>query len=119
MLNDDSRGALVRLIESKQKSFERATQDAQEDFQIQRGELISTILKKMAPVIQRYFDENHYSLLLDTSEPWPRGLVILSSSSTDITQQIVEAYNTVPGVPSSDGSAPIPSKPPANKPPKG
>jgi Outer membrane protein (OmpH-like) len=77
-LNDESRGKLVKLIELKQKSFECATQDAQEDFQNQRGEAVSKILTKMAPVIQKYFTDCGYALLLDTSQPWPQGPVVLA-----------------------------------------
>ncbi len=50
-LNDESRDKLVKQIETKQKSFDRATQDAQEDFQSQQGEIGNKILTKMAPLI--------------------------------------------------------------------
>ena len=68
MLNDEARGKLMSSIESKQKSLERATQDAQEDFESQRRELVSNLLTKLGPVVQKYFNDNHYSLLLDTSQ---------------------------------------------------
>ena len=77
-LNDESRDKLVKQIEAKQKSFDRATQDAQEDFQNQQGEIGNKILTKMAPIIQKYVTDNGYGLLLDTSQPWPRGPVIVS-----------------------------------------
>lgn len=117
MLNDDSRGKLVTLIESKRKNLERATQDAQEDFETQRRELVNKLLTSLAPIIQKYFNDNHYSLLLDTSQPWPQGLVVMSSPATDITQQVLEAFNTVSGVPAlaPSNSAPKPAKPPTNK----
>ncbi len=117
MLNDDSRGKLVTLIESKKKNLERATQDAQEDFETQRRELVNKLLASLAPVVEKYFNDNHYSLLLDTSQPWPQGLVVISSPATDITQQVLEAFNTVSGVPAlaPSRSAPKPAKPPTNK----
>jgi outer membrane protein len=127
-LNDESRGTLVKQIELKQKSLERATQDAQEDFQNQRGELVNRILTKMGPLIQKYFTENGYSLLLDTSQPWPQGPVVMSGPATDITQPIVEAYNMQSGVPApAMGSTPTksgrpaptkPAAPPSSTPPK-
>jgi outer membrane protein len=118
MLNDDSRGKLVTLIESKKKSLERATQDAQEDFETQRRELVNKLLTSLAPVVQKYFNDNHYSLLLDTSQPWPQGLVVMSSPATDVTQQVLEAFNTVSGVPAlaPRNSGPKPAKSPTNKP---
>jgi len=117
MLNDDSRGKLVTMIESKKRSLERATQDAQEDFETQRRELVNKLLTSLAPVVQKYFNDNHYSLLLDTSQPWPQGLVVMSSPATDVTQQVLEAFNTVSGVPAlaPSNSAPKPAKSPTNK----
>jgi outer membrane protein len=127
-MNEDAKGALVKQIEGKQKTFDRTSQDAQEEFQNQQGEIGNRILTKMAPVIQKYVTENGYGLLLDTSQPWPRGPVIVSGPSMDITQAIVEAYNTQSGVPApAAGSAAAkpaarpataskPTPPPATKP---
>lgn len=113
-LNEESRDKLVKQIEAKKKSCDRATQDAQEDFQNQQGEIGNKILTKMAPVIQKYVTDNGYGLLLDTSQPWPRGPVIVSGPSMDITQPIVEAYNAQSGVPAPAAGSPTPK--PATKP---
>ena len=117
-LNDESRDKLVKQIEAKQKSFDRSTQDAQEDFQNQQGEIGNKILTKMAPIIQKYVTDNGYGLLLDTSQPWPRGPVIVSGSAMDITQPIVEAYNAQSSVPApaASSAAPKPVKPATSKP---
>src|SRR5208337_4842389 len=132
-LNDESRDKMVKQIEAKQKSFDRATQDAQEDFQNQQGEIGNKILTKLAPVIQKYVVDNGYGLLLDTSQPWPRGPVIYPGPAMDITQQIVDVYNAQSGVPApaagstaqkpaaksgtAKSAAPA-TKPPATTPPK-
>jgi Skp family chaperone for outer membrane proteins len=116
-LNEESRDRLVKQIESKQKSFDRATQDAQEDFQSQQGEIGNKILTKMAPLLQKYVTDNGYGLLLDTSQPWPRGPVIVSGPAIDITQPIVEAYNAQSGVAApASAAAKVPAKPAASKP---
>ena len=117
-LNDESREKLVKQIETKKKSCDRSTQDAQEDFQNQQGEIGNKILSKMAPVIQKYVTDNGYGLLLDTSQPWPRGPVIVSGPSMDITQPIVEAYNAQSGVaaPAAGSPTPKPVKPATPKP---
>jgi outer membrane protein len=112
-LNDDAKNVLVKQIESKQKSFERTSQDAQEEFNNQRNEIAGKILAKLAPIIQKYVVDNGYGLLLDTSQPWPQGPVIVSGATMDITQPIVEAYNVQSGVaPSAAGAtAPKSAKP--------
>jgi Skp family chaperone for outer membrane proteins len=116
-LNDESRDKLVKQIEAKQKSFDRATQDAREDFQNQQGEIVNRILNKMAPIIQKYVADNGYGLLFDTSQGWPRGPVMVSGPSMDITQPIVEAYNVQSGVaaPAATGAA-RPARPATTKP---
>jgi len=123
-LNEDARASLVKQIETKQKSFERSTQDAQEDFQGQQGEIGNKILTKMAPLIVKYAGDNGYGMILDTSQQWPRGPVIWYGPAVDITQPVVEAYNAQSGVaPPPAGSTPAKpvkpsgtgSKPPAKK----
>jgi len=119
-LNEESRDKLVKQIESKKKIFDRSTQDAQEEFNGQRSEIGSKLLTKIAPVIQKYVTDNGYGLLLDTSQPWPQGPVIVSGPSMDITQAIVDLYNTQSGVPapaaSSTAAKPKPATSPATKP---
>jgi len=117
-MNEDAKGALVKQIESKQKSFERTSQDAQEEFQNQQGEIGNRILTKMAPMIVKYAGENGYGIIMDTSQQWPRGPVIWYGQAVDITQPIVEAYNVQSGVPApAAGSvAPKPVKPATAKP---
>ncbi|MGA8539900.1 MAG: OmpH family outer membrane protein [Terriglobales bacterium] len=132
-LNDESREKLVKQIEAKKKSCDRATQDAQEDFQGQQGEIGNKILTKMAPLIVKYAGDNGYGMILDTSQQWPRGPVIWYGPAVDITQPIVEAYNVQSGVPAppAGSTAPRPrsanpsakpaapaTKPPATTPPK-
>jgi outer membrane protein len=131
-LNDESRDKLVKQIETKQKSFERSTQDAQEDFQNQQGEIGNKILTKMAPLIVKFASENGYGMILDTSQQWPRGPVLWNGPAVDITQPVVEAYNaqsgvaapaagTTPAKPTKAagaGTKPAATKPPATTPPK-
>jgi outer membrane protein len=126
-MNEDAKGTLVKQIEAKQKSFDRASQDAREEFQAQQGEIGQRILQKMVPVIQKYVSENGYGLLLDTSQPWPQGPVVMAGPAVDITQPVVEAYNAQSGVPApaaggakpaAGGAKPAtkPATPPASKP---
>ena len=128
-LNEESRDKLVKQIETKKKTSDRAVQDAQEDYQNQQGEIGNKILTKMAPLIVKYASENGYGMILDTSQQWPRGPVIWYGPAVDITQPIVEAYNVQSGVaaPAAGSVAPKPVRPgtsagtkpaaPATKPP--
>jgi len=116
-LNQDARDSLVKQIETKKKSLERAVQDFQEDGQNQGKEIFSRILQKMAPTIVKYAQDNGYSLIVDTSNQWPQSQVLWSGEGVDITKAIVDAYNVSSGVaaPAASAKAPAP-KPAAPKP---
>ena len=109
-LNDDALANLKKQIEGKQKVFDRAVQDAQEDFGNQQQEIASRILQKMAPMIVKYSQANGFAVMVDTSKPWPQSPVLWWGESVDITKAVVDAYNVQSGVP-----APAPSTG-ANKP---
>jgi outer membrane protein len=89
---------LQRQLEQKQKSLDRAAQDAREDFQTQQNEVGQRILQKMAPVIMKYANEHDLGLILDTSQPWPQGLVLFAGPAVDITKPVVDAYNAQSGI---------------------
>jgi outer membrane protein len=115
-LSADARANLVRQIDLKQKSFDRAMQDARDDFQAQQNEIAQKIFRKMAPVVVKYASENGYSLILDTSNPWPQGPVLWAGNTVDITKAVVDAYNAESGVPAPP--KPTASAHPANAPAK-
>ena len=110
-MNEDAKAVVVKQNETKKKSFERSSQDAQEDFQNQQGEIGNRILTKMAPMIVKYAGDNGYGIIMDTSQQWPRGPVIWYGQAVDITQPIVEAYNVQSGVPAPAAASAAPPKP--------
>ena len=108
-LNDDSRNALMKQVEEKQKRLERSVQDARDDAQSQQNEIAQRILQKMAPIIVKYAGDKGFGLIMDTSNPWPQGPVLWAGPSVDITKAIVDAYNAQSGVPA-------PTKPTTTRP---
>jgi outer membrane protein len=98
-MNDEARASLVKSIEIKQKSLQRSAEDAQNEFQQQQNEVAQRILQKMAPVIDKYAKENGFSLLLDSSNPWPQGPLLWATAGVDVTKPVVDAYNAQSGVP--------------------
>jgi outer membrane protein len=110
-LNEDARASLVKQIETKKKSFDRAVQDAQEDAQNQQKEIFSRILQKMAPSIVKYAQENSLGMIVDVSNPWPQSPVLWADGGVDITKNVVDVYNAQSGVPApaAAGAAPKPA----------
>jgi len=119
-LNEDALANLKQQIDGKQKSFDRAVQDAQEDFGNQQQEIASRILKKMAPMIVKYSQENGFGLIVDTSKPWPQSNVLWWGEAVDITKPVVDAYNVQSGVaaPAPTGTAKPAAPRPAGTAPK-
>ena len=103
-LNDDAAATLKRQIETKQKSFDRAYQDFQEEAGNQQQEVAGRVLQKMAPIIVKYAQDNGFGVIVDTSKPWPQSNVLWWGEAVDITKPVVDAYNVQSGVP-----APAPS----------
>jgi outer membrane protein len=97
-LNEEALATLKKQIESKQKTFDRAVQDAQEDFGNQQQEIASRILQKLAPMIVKYSQDNGFGVIVDTSKPWPQSPVLWWAQAEDITKTVVDSYNVQSGV---------------------
>jgi outer membrane protein len=111
-LNEEALATLKKQIETKQKVFDRAVQDAQEEFGTQRQEIASRILQKMAPLVVKHATDNGFGMIIDTSKPWPDSPILMAGGGLDITQAVVEAYNAQSGVPApTTGAAPKPAGP--------
>jgi len=97
-MNEDARGTLVRSLETKQKAMQRASEDAQNEYQQQQAEIAQRILQKMAPLIDKFAKDNQYAVLMDVSQPWPQGPVLWFGANADVTKQVVDLYNAQSGV---------------------
>jgi outer membrane protein len=117
-LNDDARAKMVKDIESKQKTFQRNAEDAQNDFQSQQGELVNRIGQKLMEVLDKYAKEHGFSMIVDVSTQ--ASPVLWAAANTDVTQEIATAYNAQSNVPApaTTPAAPSATRPQAqNRPP--
>jgi outer membrane protein len=118
-LNDDARANLVKNIELKQKNLQRSLEDAQNDFQNQQKELANQIGRKMLGVLDKYAKDRGFAVILDVSNP--QSGVLWAGASTDVTKDIVDAYNAQSGVPPppapAAGASGAASRRPATTPP--
>lgn len=115
-LNEDARANLVKQIETKKKSLDRAVQDFQEDGQNQQKEIFQRILQKMAPVIVKHAQEGGFAMVVDTSNPWPQSPILWYGEQGDITKAVVDIYNTQSGVPAPAAAGATTPKPATPKP---
>jgi outer membrane protein len=96
-LNDDARAELLKQIDAKKKTMQRNYEDANSDIQAQQGEIANRIGQKLVEVLDKYAKENGFSVILDVSGQ--QSPVLWAASSVDITKPVIDAYNTVSGVP--------------------
>lgn len=117
-LSSEAATDLRRQIDAKTKEFNRQGEDTQEEFQKKESELVNRIGQKMLRVIDRYAQDNGYTVILDVSSP--QTPVLYAAMSVDITSDIIKLYDVTYKVeapaattPPAARPAPRPAQPPA------
>lgn len=109
---EDERAARVRTLDMKQKQYQRDAEDASNAYNADVQEAIGKVAQKMGPVVMKYVQQNGYTMLLDNNgEQQQGGLTLMWAPGTDISKEVVDAYNAASGV-----AAPAPSAPSASRP---
>jgi outer membrane protein len=92
-MTDDARAALLKKLEQKRIDLRHDGESVRADYQIDQREIVSRILKKMAPVVDKYAKDNGYAMIFD-AQFWPQGPVLwANAAATDVTGAVVSAYN--------------------------
>lgn len=84
-------------IDAKKKQLDRDAQDASSDFQQEMQEIYNTLASKVYDVLQSYAELHGYTLVLDISQQ--QTPVLYFNTSTNITKEIIDAYNVKSGIP--------------------
>jgi outer membrane protein len=116
-LSEAERASRAKSIDDNKKKLERQAEDAQNDFQSEMQELYNGLASKVYEVLASYAQQQGYTLVLDVAQQ--QNPVLYASESTNITKQIIEAYNIssgVPAPPAPPAAATTPARP-AAKPP--
>ncbi|HEV2135766.1 MAG TPA: OmpH family outer membrane protein [Terracidiphilus sp.] len=102
-LTDAERAARAKSIDDKTKEMNRAADEARTDFQQEVSQAYGTLAQKVYEVMRSYAEQNGYTLVLDYSgQQTP---VLFAGQSTDITDAVIQAYNTKSGVPAQAPAA--------------
>ena len=111
-MTEDEKQSRARTIDTKQKQLQRDGEDATAAFNADMQDALGKVAQKMGPVVLKFVQANGYTLLLDATGQQGGLSVMWAAQGTDISQAVVDAYNTSSGV-----AAPPPSAPAANRPP--
>ncbi|QHS52328.1 OmpH family outer membrane protein [Edaphobacter sp. 12200R-103] len=110
---EDERASRARTLDLKQKQYQRDSEDAANAYNADVQEAIGKVAQKLGPVVMKYVQQNGYTMLLDNNGAPQQGggLTLMWAPGTDISKEIVDAYNASSGI-----SAPTPSAPSAPRP---
>jgi outer membrane protein len=90
-LSDDEKARLGREGEQLQRTYQRRSQDAQDDFNEAQREIVDRIGRRMIDVLNKYSRDNGYSIILDRSGQ--SSPVIFAANSVDVTQEIIRLFD--------------------------
>jgi outer membrane protein len=90
-LSEEERNGRIKVASDKQKSLQRNGEDFQAEVQQAEQEVLTRLGKKMLDVLEKYAKDNSFAVILDVSNP--QTPVLWASPTTNITKELVDAYN--------------------------
>lgn len=114
-LSEAEQAARARNIDDKKKRAQRLAEDAESDFEQEAKELFGRVADKVGALLTEYAKEHGFTLVMDRAEQDQGPVVLYASESTDITRQIVDAYNAKSGVAAQVDGLPATPQPSASR----
>jgi outer membrane protein len=112
-LSDTERANRAKTIDEKKKKAQRDLEDAQNDMNAEMQEMYNGLASKVYDVLASYAQQQGFTLVLDVAQQ--QNPVLYASESTNITKQVIDAYNVKSGVPAPPappaGAAPVQTSP--------
>lgn len=109
MLTDDQKYQLNVQLEQQQRRLKEAQDDDTADFQADQNEAVRQLMQKMQKLVAQYAQQHNFALVLgEQSIP-----VYYAAKTIDITQKMVDLYNStypVAAAPSAANRSPAPAK---------
>ena len=99
-LSEADRNAKAKAIDDKKKQLDRESQDARDSFQQDVQDMYNALASKVYDVMQSYAEQQGFTLILDYSQQ--QTPVLYANKATDITKQVIDAYNLKSGVPAPE-----------------
>ena len=96
-LSDAEKASKAKAIDEKDKQLQRSAEDAQNDFQTEMQEVYNGLASKVYDVLASYAQQQGFTLVLDVAQQ--QNPVLFATESSNITKQVIDAYNVKSGVP--------------------
>jgi outer membrane protein len=104
-LSDAERSSRANAIDTKKKQLDRDYQDTQSDFQQAMQDIYNSLASKVYDVMQSYAEKEGFTLVLDVSQQ--QSPVLFANNGSNITKQVIDAYNLKSGVPAPPPQAAV------------
>jgi outer membrane protein len=108
-LPDDERASRLKTIDTKDKQYQRESEDFQNSSQADIQEALGKVAQKVDVVMRKYVSDNGYTLLLNVGDQQSPVMWAAAQPNADITLAIIETYNTASKVaplpPAAPGAA--------------
>lgn len=105
-LSQAEQASKAKVIDEKKKQLDRDSEDARNDFQADIQEMYNALASKVYDVMSSYAEQQGFTLVLDISQQ--QTPVLFSANGTNITKQVIDAYNLKSGVPAPPPTAAAP-----------
>lgn len=108
-MSQDEKASRAKTIDTKEKQLNRDLEDVQQAYGSDQQEALGKVAQKVNVVLQNYVKQNGYTLLLDVGSQ--NSNVMWADQGSDVTEAVIQAYNSSSGV-----TAPPPAAPSAARP---
>jgi len=108
-LSEPERDSRLRTIDEKTKSLQRSAEDAQNEASTAMNDMYQQLAQKVYAVLDAYSNQNKFTMVLDTSAQ--QTPVLWANQASDITKNVVDAYNAKSGVPPQPATGAAPAAP--------
>jgi outer membrane protein len=107
---DDERARRLRTVDEKEKQLQRDQEDASNAYQGDLQEAFSKVAQKVGTAAVKYAKDNGFTMIvnIEPNQQAPNP-VMWWEPGTDISQAVVNAYNTSSGITAPPPSAPAPA----------
>ena len=109
-LSEAEKVSRTRTLDEKKKQLDREAQDAQADFQSDMQQTINSVAQKVGLLMTDYVQKHGFTLVLDAGQEQAQ-TVLYAMPTTDITKEIIDAYNLKSGIPAPAQEAGQPDAP--------
>ncbi|HEY4010691.1 MAG TPA: OmpH family outer membrane protein [Acidobacteriaceae bacterium] len=108
--SDDERARRLRSIDEKEKQLNRDAEDAQNSYNTDLQEAFGKVAQKVGATAVKYAQDNGFTMIvnIDANQQAPNP-IMWWQPGTDISQAVVNAYNTSSGITAPPPSAPTPA----------